>query len=200
LLTVTALDARIRKNVDGVIRAMAIVGERLDLEYVVIGDGPARNHLESLAASLDLSNRVRFMGRVSAEDLRAAYESSSLFVLVPRPEADDVEGFGLVYLEAAAAGTPALGSRFGGAVDAIQDGVTGFFAEDASPDAIASSLNRFFTGQIRFDAQVVRQHACEHAWPRVLGQVEREYGQLSRRVAAWLAAHPDEDNPAAQAK
>ncbi len=186
LVSVAALYGWERKNIDGVIRAMALVGDRLDLEYGIVGDGTGRPTLERLAGDLGVSHRVRFLGRLSQEELRAAYASAALFVLAPRPTPGDVEGFGLVYLEAAGSGTPSLGTRFGGTTDAIAEGESGFFADDASPEAIARALEQFFTGRIRFDRETVRAHARRHAWPVVLRQVESIYARVCPRVCEWL--------------
>ena len=78
---------------------LVVGGDRLDLEYCIVGDGTGRVALEKLAVDLGVSHRVRFLGRLSQADLRAAYASAALFVLAPRPAPGDVEGFGLVYLE-----------------------------------------------------------------------------------------------------
>jgi len=186
LMSVAALYGWQRKNIDGVIRAMALVGDRLDLEYCIVGDGTGRPALEKLAADLAVSHRVRFLGRLTQEELRAAYASASLFVLTPRPTPGDVEGFGLVYLEAAGSGTPSLGTRFGGTTDAIAEGESGFFADDASPEAIARALEQFFTGRIQFDHETVRDHARRHAWPVVLRRVESIYARVCPQVREWI--------------
>ena len=192
LLTVCNLDvANRRKNVDGVLRAMALVGDRLDLQYRIVGDGPERAALESLTQQLEIGHRIQFLGRISNSELGDAYASSSLFVLVPRPRPGDVEGFGIVYLEAAAAGTPSLASRCGGAADAVADGRSGFFTADPSPAAIADGLIRFFEGRVRFDHAEVREHAARYAWTTVLDRVQRVYerllpAHLSRRAAGGL--------------
>lgn len=178
LLTVANLDtANLRKNVDGVIRAMSQVGVELDLTYHIIGDGAGRADLEALARSLGIADRVHFLGRVDDETLRREYVSASLFVLVPKPRQGDVEGFGIVYLEAAGQGTPSLASRYGGAVDAVADGVSGFFADDPTPAGIADALRRFFTARIRFNEQAVRDHAKRLTWPAVLRQLEHTYAR-----------------------
>jgi len=179
LLTVCNLDvANRRKNVDGLLRAVALLDGQFDLECWIAGDGAERPALERLARELGIAQRVRFLGRVDRESLREAYASSSLLVLAPRPRPGDVEGFGIVYLEAAAVGTPSLASRCGGAPDAVADGESGFFAADPSPAGIADALIRFFSGQVRFDEIAVRDHAARHAWPMVLRQVERVYERL----------------------
>lgn len=186
LLSVAALSGWRRKNIDGVIRAMALVGDRLDLEYCIVGDGNGRRALEQLAGDLGISHRVHFMGRVDRSALRAAYRSATLMVLAPRPTPGDVEGFGLVYLEAAGAGTPSLSTRFGGTTDAIAEGRSGFFADDASPPALARALEQFFTGQIRFDHKAVRAHARRHVWSAVLSRVESIYADVCPRVRQWI--------------
>jgi len=197
LLTVCRLGHNPRKNVDGVLKALALLGDSLDLEYHVIGDGPGRPALEAMAARLGLAQRVRFLGRISDQALREAYASAALCVLVPRPERDDVEGFGIIYLEAAAAGTPSLGGRFGGAVDAIAEGQSGFFAADATPEAIAAALKAFFTGQVRFDEAAIRAHAARHTWPVVLQAVENVYERiLAGRGAASRLRRQSSAKPA----
>jgi phosphatidyl-myo-inositol dimannoside synthase len=187
LLTVCNLEtANWRKNIDGCLRAVALLADCFDLEYWIVGEGRARPQLEQLADRLGIAARVRFLGRVDDLELRRAYASSSLFVLVPRPRAVDVEGFGIVYIEAAAHGTPSLAGCHGGASDAVVEGRTGFFARDASPEAIAEALARFFDGRLRFDADLVRKHADEHRWSKVLTEVEAIYeraltGRSTRR-------------------
>ncbi len=188
LLSVAVLCGWQRKNIDGVIQAMALVGDRLDLEYWIVGDGTGRPALERLAHDLGVSHRVRFLGRVDQTRLLEAYASASLFVLTPRPTPGDVEGFGLVYLEAAGSGTPSLGTRFGGTAEAIAEGESGFYADDASPEAIARALERFFTGKTAFHPEVVRDHARRRTWSVVLRRVEQVYAHVCPRFRAWLEA------------
>jgi phosphatidylinositol alpha-1,6-mannosyltransferase len=188
ILTVAGLDQRQRKNVDGLIRAMHLVGDRLDLECWIAGDGDGRPALEQLARELNVRQRVRFLGRISNAELREAYRSARLFVLVPRPEPTDVEGFGIVYLEAAAAGTPSLAGPFGGATDAVADGVSGFFARGPGPEDIASALKRFFDGQARFNTRSVRAHAERHAWPAAFRRVEQVYARICPAACRVISA------------
>jgi glycosyltransferase involved in cell wall biosynthesis len=105
LVTVGHLVAR-KRHAD-VLRAMALLRDRgTDLRYLVVGDGPERPGLEALADELGLSGRVAFAGQLDhAEALRRAREGS-LFVL---PSVD--EAFGVAYVEAMAAGLPAIGCR-----------------------------------------------------------------------------------------
>ncbi len=178
VLTVCNLDtANRRKNVDGCLQAMALVGDRLNLEYRIVGDGADRAALEQLAGKLNVSDRVTFLGRLSRDELINEYASASLFTLVPCPKQNDIEGFGIVYLEAAMSGVPSLAGRYGGAEEAVEDGVSGFFARDASPESIADAWSRFFQGDIRFDESRVRLHARGYSWSKVLRRVEQLYAR-----------------------
>jgi glycosyltransferase involved in cell wall biosynthesis len=105
LVTVAHLVAR-KRHAD-VLRALAVLGDRHPrLRYRVIGDGPERPALESLAARLEVSDRVDFLGQLPPEEALAAARRCTLFVM-PSTE----EAFGVVYIEAMAGGLPAIGCR-----------------------------------------------------------------------------------------
>jgi phosphatidyl-myo-inositol dimannoside synthase len=130
-----------RKGIDTVIRALA----RLDPEitYRVVGSGPDLPRLERLAGDLGVAARVRFLGRLDAADLEREYATCSAFVLPARRTADgDLEGYGLVYFEAAAWGRPVIAGRSGGEVDAVVDGQTGLLVDGASVEAVADAIGR----------------------------------------------------------
>jgi glycosyltransferase involved in cell wall biosynthesis len=96
-----------RKRVADVIRAVALLaGEWPQLRHVVVGDGPERTALGALATSLGVADRVAFLGRLAPDDAVATARRASLFVL---PSTD--EAFGVAYVEAMAAGVPAIGCR-----------------------------------------------------------------------------------------
>ncbi|UYY57069.1 glycosyltransferase family 4 protein [Sphingomonas sp. S2-65] len=163
ILTVSRLSSKNRrKNVDGLLKALAIVRGEIDAELSVVGDGDDLPRLTALTKQLGISERVHFMGRLDDAALDRAYESADLFVLAPRPSRSDVEGFGMVYVEAAARGLPVIGTAVGGVVDAINDGVSGVFAENASPEAIAAALARFAASRKAFDPVRIRQFAELH--------------------------------------
>lgn len=109
-----------RKNIETVIQAWKQMDEAAiaDRDLIVAGDGPKREAFERLAADRD---DVRFVGWVNGEEKRELLAESVAFVMVPRRDEFDVEGFGIVYIEAQAAGTPVVGSKHGGAPEAIGD-------------------------------------------------------------------------------
>ncbi len=103
--------------------------ERISVE--IAGKGSYRPMLESLVLEYDLGNTIRFVGFVSDDELCDFYSRNDLFVLLTReePEKRNVEGFGLVFLEAQACATACIGSRSGGIPDAVIDGDGGWLIE-----------------------------------------------------------------------
>jgi phosphatidylinositol alpha-1,6-mannosyltransferase len=174
LLTVCRLSES-RKNVDLVLRALAELKDRFDFKYVVAGEGHLRPELESLAESLNLSSRVRFVGRVSDADLRQLYAEASLFVLPAAIVPGSHEGFGIVYLEAAASGVPSLAARLAGAAEAVGDGQSGYFVEEPTAVAIKTALARFLSGEISFDSEHCRAFAHQFTWARVADAAMESY-------------------------
>ncbi|MBI5734067.1 MAG: glycosyltransferase family 4 protein [Candidatus Kerfeldbacteria bacterium] len=107
-----------RKNVAAVIRAVGeLQSEFPNLRYLIIGDGPERDDLEKLAKATGAG--IEFLGEVSDNDLMLWYKTCDLFVLTPRGDAVDIEGFGIVYLEAQAAGKAVVASAVGGVPEAV---------------------------------------------------------------------------------
>ena len=129
-----------RKGHDFVFQALANLRRR-DVVFLVLSDGELEAELHALADELDIADMVRFVGPVPARDLPSYYAASDVFVMANRTLADgDVEGFGLVFLEASAAGLPVIGGRSGGVVDAVQDGTTGVLVDGSSVGDIARAL------------------------------------------------------------
>jgi phosphatidylinositol alpha-1,6-mannosyltransferase len=133
-----------RKGQDVLIAGMTYVRERVpDAVLMVVGDGPYRGRLEELATQAPTGSVV-FVGAVPDQDLLAYYASCDLFAMPCRSRWGglEVEGFGIVYLEAAAAGKAVVAGRSGGAEEAVEDGVTGLLVEGAEPKAVALAVAR----------------------------------------------------------
>ncbi len=162
LVTVSRLarDAE-RKNIDGVLEAVAALKDEVELSYTVIGDGDDLPRLRALAAQLDILDRVRFLGAVGTEAIIEEFGRSDGFVMAVRPSPGDVdvEGFGMVYAEAAATGLPSIGTRTGGIPEVIEDGVTGLLLHDVSSAGIADGLRRFQRRLHQFDRETIRRRA-----------------------------------------
>ncbi|MGH8443581.1 MAG: glycosyltransferase family 4 protein [Nevskiaceae bacterium] len=139
LLTVGRLAAAEQyKGHERVIRALPQLAP--DVCYLVVGDGDDRGRLEALAREQGVGARVVFAGRVAHEELVEFYRLADAFVM---PSSG--EGFGIVYLEAAACALPVLGSREAGAVDALADGAIGAFAP-ADAEGLVEALRAVLSG------------------------------------------------------
>jgi phosphatidylinositol alpha-1,6-mannosyltransferase len=134
-----------RKGHDVVIQALPhLVSTLPDVAYLIVGDGPNRGELERLATDLGVRDRVIFAGRTTDAELPAVYSLCDVFVMASRTRADlnDVEGFGLVFLEAGACGKPVIGGRSGGIPDAIVEGESGLLVDPLDPRDVAAALHR----------------------------------------------------------
>lgn len=166
-----------RKGHDLVIRALPAIAEQVpDVEYLVAGDGPHRSDLQDLARELGVESRVTFLGRVPDGSLPTFYASLDLFVMPSRHDevTGHVEGFGIVYLEAALQGVPSIGSRTGGIPEAVLDGETGLLVAAEDPDELAAAVVRVATdSQLRnaLGAAAKRRAHEEFSWDRLVEQV-----------------------------
>jgi len=133
-----------RKGQDTLIRAWPRIRTEsaVDPLLLLVGDGPYRPDLDRLAARCGVSDSVVFTGPVRWEDLPAYYDAGNIFAMPCRTRRAglDVEGLGIVYLEASATGLPVIGGDSGGAPDAILDGETGYVVPGRSIDALAGKL------------------------------------------------------------
>jgi len=120
--------ARLRphKGIDTAIAALARTRARVsDAALVVIGDGPDRARLTELARTHGVADAVHLLGRRSDDEVTIALRAADVLVLLSREHGADVEGFGIVLLEAGAAGRPVIAARSGGIADAVEHGESG---------------------------------------------------------------------------
>jgi glycosyltransferase involved in cell wall biosynthesis len=117
-----------------------IMAQRRDICYLIAGEGPQRDLIETRIASLHLEDHVVLRGRVDDDTLRAAYHVADLFIMPNIPVQNDIEGFGLVALEAAAAGRYVVASRLDGIPEAIIPGENGTLLDPLDSEAFASTI------------------------------------------------------------
>lgn len=170
LLTICRLVER--KGVQTVIEAVAqLRREFRNLRYDIVGDGPYRKTLANLAQRLDVMDCVHFHGLVSDAERDRLLRACDIFVMVPFESADgDVEGFGIVYLEAGLYGKPVIGSRSGGVPDAVRDQCTGVLVWPSDAELMANII-RDLVNQTERRTQlgtIGRDWALEH-YPRNCG-------------------------------
>jgi phosphatidylinositol alpha-1,6-mannosyltransferase len=137
LLTVARLLRR--KGHDRVLEALTSIRRRVPgVRYLIVGAGREEARLRELATRYGVRDAVVFAGAVPHGEVPAYFAASDVFVHPNRElESGDVEGFGIVFLEAGACRLPVIGGNSGGAPDAIRDGVTGFLVDPNSPAEIA---------------------------------------------------------------
>lgn len=132
-----------RKGFDMVICSLPeLLREGLDVRYALIGIGDDWDYLANLAKEMGVSDRVHMLGHVSPEDLPRWYNACDIFVMPNREINGDTEGFGMVFVEAAACGKPAIAGKAGGTGAAVLDGVTGLRIDGDQPAQVVEGLKR----------------------------------------------------------
>lgn len=165
------------KGHDVMIRALRRVRETVpDARWAVLGDGPLRPSLEARAREEGVGDAILFEGSVSDAERDAWYERARVFAMPSRlpPEGLGGEGFGIVYLEAAAHGLPSIGGDVAGARDAILDGETGRLVDPTDDTAVAAAIVELLVdpGRAARMGVAARQFAESHSWPRIAARVE----------------------------
>lgn len=167
LLTIARLVPR--KAIDLVLRAFAEVRSAVpDAMYVIAGDGPDLKRLRGLAQ--EFGDAVRFVGPVSDAELPAWYSLGDVFVMPARSEPPDIEGFGIVFLEASACERAVVAARAGGIPDAVDEGVTGLLISPGDERELARRLIELLSDPAR-RAELGRRGRervlAEFTWDRV---------------------------------
>ncbi|MBY8868352.1 MULTISPECIES: glycosyltransferase family 4 protein [Streptomyces] len=132
-----------RKGQDTLIRALPrILAAEPDTVLLIVGGGPYEKDLRRLAAETGVAASVRFTGAVPWAELPAHYGAGDVFAMPCRTRRGglDVEGLGIVYLEASATGLPVVAGDSGGAPDAVLDGETGWVVRGAAPEEAADRI------------------------------------------------------------
>jgi phosphatidylinositol alpha-1,6-mannosyltransferase len=187
LLTVGRLQRR--KGHDQVLQVVARLRRSgLPVRYVVVGDGEERERLHALTRQLGLDDRVTFVGQASSTDLPGYYAAADVFVHPNRVDDGDFEGFGIVFLEAAASGLPTVGGASGGAPEAVQSGVTGLLVSGTDLDELESSVTSLVVSPERRRAMggLGRTRvASEFSWECAAERVAVEHERVA--AARWPA-------------
>ncbi|MFG1917949.1 glycosyltransferase family 4 protein [Micromonospora sp. NPDC048898] len=182
------------KGVQHLVHAVPRLRERHPgLRVVIAGDGPYRAELEAQARRLALSSTVRFTGFLDSTQLPAMLGATDATV-VPSL----YEPFGMVALEAAAAGAPLAVARTGGLAEIVESGVTGVTFPHSDPDALAGAVGQLLDDEI-FARRVARRARTmvgeQYGWTTIAARTaasytaaRREHGPLqTRRATAQLA-------------
>ena len=159
-----------RKGHDQVIAALPSVLKRVpDAAYVIVGDGPYRSALQQLVRERNLGGHVTFLGRLDETGMATCLEACDVFAMPSRRIGADVEGFGMVYLEAALFGKPAIAGRSGGATEAVLNDLTGLTVDETDTAQVAHALINLLTNRAyadRLGFQAMQRTLEEFTWDR----------------------------------
>ena len=158
-----------------------------DAVYMIAGgDHGEKKRLEELIRGLGLEKYVIFIGDVPffGPDLPMVYNACDLFIMVSRVIRNfvDVEGFGIVYAEAAACGKPLIGGRTGGIGSAVIDGITGLLVDPLSREEISQAIIRIFKDREFADylgSNAKKRAVEELSWPKLIERTKRFSDSLS---------------------
>jgi phosphatidylinositol alpha-1,6-mannosyltransferase len=175
LLTVARLEDEYKGH-DVVLRALKVVRERVpDVTWVLVGEGPLRPRLERLAVDYGVEGQVRFLGELSDRERDRWYRDAHVFVMPSRlPAGGGGEGFGIVYMEAAAHALPVVAGDVAGARDAVVHGETGLLVDPMDHLAVANATARLLLDpdeRTRLGRQGA-ERAADFAWPKIARRVE----------------------------
>lgn len=188
VLTISRIEHRYKGH-DVMVEAMALVAERVaGARWVVIGDGSLRAEIAGLARAAGLGEgTVCFLGALGDRERDAWLDRADVFAMPSRLPGGSLagEGFGIVYLEAAAHGCPVVAGAVGGALDAVEDGVTGLLVDPTDHRAVAAALVALLEDAPcrRRMGAAAAQRARRSAWPRVAAELETAIAALARRAA-----------------
>lgn len=135
-----------RKGHDIVIKSLPNVLARIpNVVYVIVGEGPELENLKALVRELNLGENVIFAGYVNSRNLPKFYNACDLFVMASREVDGDIEGFGIVYLEANACGKPVIAGRSGGTESAVRDKINGLLVDPLNIEEISKQIALLLT-------------------------------------------------------
>lgn len=161
-----------RKGNANIVSALPAVLEKIpQAHYLIAGKGPEEENLKNQIGRMGLSERVTFTGWVEDSELPEYYAASNLFVMpsFAAHQGENVEGFGIAYLEANACGKPVIGGRTGGVEDAIIHGETGLLVDPLDVTEIGNAISEILGS--RRKAREMGKKGRE--------RVEREYNWLN---------------------
>jgi phosphatidylinositol alpha-1,6-mannosyltransferase len=194
LLTVARLCPR--KGHEAVIRAIAkLAGMHRNLAYLIVGLGPEREKLERLVAELGLNDVVKFTGYVAEDRLADFYNLCDVFVMANQEEENgDIEGFGMVFLEANSSGKPVIAGRSGGTADSVIDGVTGYRVDPRDIEELATTLRRLLQNPdlcARMGEAGLRRAREEFSWEERAARIRQLSWEVVQKRRAQISGVSD---------
>ena len=173
LITVSRFDKR--KNHEKVIMALRNLKQIYpDIVYICVGSGDEENNIKNLVKELDLESQVMFFKDISDSLKNALVAESNIFVMPSFIHKSSVEGFGIVYAEAAQYGVPSIGGKDGGASDAIEHEKTGLICDGNNLDEIYSSINSMLENKKYLEyGKNAQNYVKKFYWPNIIEEFKK---------------------------
>jgi glycosyltransferase involved in cell wall biosynthesis len=164
-----------QKGLHTLVRAVALLSTSLGLQIRLVGeDWGGTEPLRSLAQRLGVSDRLTFVGKLSRAELVEEYAQAQFFVLP-----SIFEPFGIVLLEAMAAGLPVIASRVGGIPEIVEDGRTGLLVEPGNPGSLAEALRHLCRDEVlrKSMGRRAREHVMPYDWELIVPRILSVYAE-----------------------
>lgn len=174
-----------RKGQDRVIEAFAALHEKYPgARLIIAGSGPTEDRLKQLVRDLDVSSKVRFTGKLSytGRERIELFQAADIFLMPNRrSRLNDLEGFGIVFIEANACGVPVVGGDDGGVPEAIAHGQTGYVVDARTPGPVTEILDRLMGDAAlreRLGAEGRKRVLNEFSWELMAERYETQFKRL----------------------
>jgi len=165
-----------RKGFDRVIEALPDLTKQIpNLIYIIVGNGPDKERLEKLAEDLKIRGSLIVAEDIPNSNLSSFYDLANVFIMPARQIGEDIEGFGIVYLEANLFGKPVIAGQSGGVKDAVIDGQTGILVNPESVQEISSAILKLFNDPSlanKLGVQAKERVLKEFQWPKQIEKIK----------------------------
>lgn len=182
VVLVTVGRMEVRKNHANVLKAMRrLLDSGLQLKYLIVGGGGEEQTLRALVKNLQLEQAVRFTGFLPDQGRSLAMALADIHIMPSIHHGQMFEGFGIVFIEAAAAGIPSIAGNTGGQTEAVLHGKTGLVIDGTKVDAIVGAIKQLAenSGLRREMGDAGRQWAAAHEWQSVAVKIFQEIGRAT---------------------
>lgn len=177
ILSVGALKKRKGYHIS--LKAFARIKDRFpDLRYKIVGGEP--RYFKDMARDLGIADKVDFLMNISEQELRELYKTANLFLLPSVNDGHHFEGFGLVFLEAAASGLPIIGTKGNGIEDAVHDGVNGILVEQENVDMTANAISDILNNNDKWRG--MNQESYRWSKEHSIENTTRQYIDIYKKV------------------
>lgn len=149
--------------------------------YLTVGDGPESDRLNEVIENTDTVHTVKFAGRISDDELKQMYAAADVFVMPNISVPGDMEGFGVVMLEANSAGCPVVASALEGILDVIEEAENGYLVPEGDSSLFAERIDQYVNSDLRIQSQNAREYVLnKFSWTNVAKSYVRLLENLSK--------------------